>query len=68
MAPLLQDLVDGSVILLGFNHSIVAVSPHIMKLPYDPVKDLAPLTMGVAFPNVLVVQSESTIKSLKRLC
>jgi MFS family permease len=25
-----------------------------MKLSYDPVKDLAPITMGVAFPNALV--------------
>ena len=55
---------DGSVILLG-SIGPLSISPHIMKLPYDPVKDLAPLTMGVAFPNVLVVQSESTIKSLK---
>jgi tripartite-type tricarboxylate transporter receptor subunit TctC len=28
-----------------------------MKLPYDPVKDLAPITMGVNFPNLLVVHA-----------
>ncbi len=28
-----------------------------MKLPYDPFKDLAPLTMAVTFPNVLVVHA-----------
>jgi tripartite-type tricarboxylate transporter receptor subunit TctC len=36
-----------------------------MKLPYDPQKDLAPLTMGVTFPNVLVVIPELDIKTLK---
>lgn len=55
---------DGSVILLG-SIGPLSIAPQLMKLSYDPVKDLAPLTMGVAFPNVLVVQSESNIKSLK---
>ncbi|SMC81370.1 Bug family tripartite tricarboxylate transporter substrate binding protein [Polynucleobacter kasalickyi] len=55
---------DGSVILLG-SIGPLSIAPLMMKLPYDPVKDLAPLTMGVAFPNVLVVPSESGIKSLK---
>lgn len=34
-----------------------------MKLPYDPVKDLAPITMGVNFPNVLVVNADLGIKT-----
>jgi len=34
-----------------------------MKLPYDPVKDFAPLTMGVNFPNVLVVGANTGIKT-----
>jgi tripartite-type tricarboxylate transporter receptor subunit TctC len=55
---------DGSVILLG-SIGPLSIAPLLMKLSYDPVKDLAPLTMGVAFPNVLVVPSESNIKSLK---
>jgi tripartite-type tricarboxylate transporter receptor subunit TctC len=36
-----------------------------MKLPYDPQKDLAPLTMGVTFPNVLVVIPELGVKNFK---
>jgi len=36
-----------------------------MKLPYDPVKDLMPLTMGMSFPNILVVPSSLGVGSLK---
>jgi hypothetical protein len=46
--------IDGSVILLG-SIGPLSIAPHLMKLNYDPVRDLAPLTMGVAFPNILVV-------------
>ena len=55
---------DGSVILLG-SIGPLSIAPYLMKLNYDPVKDLAPLTMGVAFPNILVVPTDSSIKSLK---
>lgn len=55
---------DGSVILLG-SIGPLSIAPHLMRLNYDPVKDLAPLTMGVAFPNILVVPTDSSIKSLK---
>jgi tripartite-type tricarboxylate transporter receptor subunit TctC len=53
---------DGSVILLG-SVGPLAIAPHLMKLPYDPVKDLAPITMGVNFPNVLVVHTGTGIKT-----
>lgn len=46
---------DGHTILLASVGSL-SVAPHIVaKLPYDPVRDLAPITMAVMFPNVLVV-------------
>jgi tripartite-type tricarboxylate transporter receptor subunit TctC len=35
-----------------------------MKLGYDPVRDLAPITMGVNFPNVLVVHADVGVKTL----
>ena len=54
---------DGSMILLG-SIGPLTIAPHMMKLPYDPFKDLAPLSGGVYFPNVLVVNSASGIKSL----
>ena len=54
---------DGSVILLG-SVGPLAVAPHMMKVGYDPLKDLAPLTMGVTFPNVLVVNAGLGVKTL----
>ena len=35
-----------------------------MKLPYDPVEDLAPITMGLNFPNVLVVNTQLAAETL----
>lgn len=55
---------DGSMILLG-SIGPLTIAPHLMKLPYDPVKDLAPLTMGMSFPNILVVPSSLGVVSLK---
>jgi len=54
---------DGSTILLG-SVGPLAVAPHMMKVGYDPLRDLAPLTMGVTFPNVLVVNSGLGVKTL----
>jgi len=53
---------DGSVVLFG-SVGPLAIAPHLMKLPYDPVRDLAPITMGVNFPNVLVVHSGTGIRT-----
>ena len=41
--------------------------PAFQKLPYDPVKDFAPLTMMTAAPLVLVVNPAVPAKSLKEL-
>src|SRR4029079_1143739 len=36
----------------------MTVAPHLVKdLPYDPRRDIAPITMGVVFPNVMIVYS-----------
>jgi tripartite-type tricarboxylate transporter receptor subunit TctC len=45
---------DGTVLLFG-SIGPLTIAPHLMKLPYDPFKDLAPVSGGVNFPNVLVV-------------
>ncbi len=48
---------DGHTLLLGSIGSL-AVAPHIVsKLPYDPLRDFAAITMAVAFANVLVVNA-----------
>lgn len=54
---------DGSLILFG-SVGPLTIAPHLMKLPYDPVRDLAPVTMGVNFPNVLVVHAGTGIRTL----
>ncbi|MDA8447604.1 Bug family tripartite tricarboxylate transporter substrate binding protein [Paracidovorax valerianellae] len=54
---------DGSMLLFG-SIGPLSISPHFMKVSYDPLKDLAPITMGVTFPNVLVVPTETGIKTL----
>ncbi len=53
---------DGSVLLLG-SVGPLTIAPHTMRGGYDPVKDLAPLTMAVNFPNVLVVHPGTGIKT-----
>jgi tripartite-type tricarboxylate transporter receptor subunit TctC len=54
---------DGYTIVLA-NVGALAVNPHILKTPYDPLKDLTPITMGVVFANVLVVQPTLPAKTL----
>ena len=54
---------DGTVLLLG-SVGPLTIAPHLMKLPYDPFKDLAPVSGGVNFPNVLVVHKGAGVKTL----
>jgi len=54
---------DGSVLLFG-SVGPLTIAPHIMTLPYDPFKDLAPISGGVYFPNVLVVHQGAGAKTL----
>ena len=45
---------DGYTIYLA-NVGAIAVNPHLLRLTYDPLKDLAPIGMAVVFPNLVVV-------------
>jgi tripartite-type tricarboxylate transporter receptor subunit TctC len=54
---------DGSVLLFG-SIGPLTIAPHLMKLPYDPFKDLAPVSGGVNFPNVLVVHKGLGVTTL----
>ena len=46
----------------------LTVSPYIYsKLPYDPLKDFAPVTVLAAVPNILVVHPSLGVKSLRDL-
>ena len=58
---------DGYTLLLGQSGPI-SINPAVYKtLPYDPVKDFAPVTMTTAYPYILVVNSELPAKSLQEL-
>src|SRR5438552_1090490 len=55
---------DGHVFLLG-NVGSMAVAPHQNpKLPYNPLRDFAPITMAVVFANVLVVHASLPVNSV----
>ncbi len=43
----------------------MSVAPHMVKnLGYDPKRDIAPITMGVMFPNVFIVHDAVPAKTL----
>lgn len=54
---------DGSVLLFG-SIGPLTIAPHLMKLSYDPFKDLAPISGAVNFPNVLVAHKGAGVKTL----
>jgi tripartite-type tricarboxylate transporter receptor subunit TctC len=54
---------DGYTLVLA-NVGALTVNPHIMKTPYDPLKDLVPVSMAAVFANVLVVQPALPVKSV----
>jgi tripartite-type tricarboxylate transporter receptor subunit TctC len=55
---------DGYTIHLSSVGPLTVAPAMNTKLPYNPKKDIAPITMGVVFPNVFVVQSSSPWKTL----
>jgi tripartite-type tricarboxylate transporter receptor subunit TctC len=54
---------DGYTLVLA-NVGALASNPHMLKLSYDPLKDLAPVTMAVVFPNVIVLHPSVPAKNL----
>jgi tripartite-type tricarboxylate transporter receptor subunit TctC len=57
---------DGYTVLL--NTAAFAISPAIyQKLPYDPLRDFAPITMAVFTPNLMVVHPSVPVRSVKEL-
>jgi tripartite-type tricarboxylate transporter receptor subunit TctC len=55
---------DGHTLLMGI--ATLTVNPHIQrKLPFDVVKDLAPVSQAVVVPNVLIVHPSVPVKSMK---
>jgi tripartite-type tricarboxylate transporter receptor subunit TctC len=57
---------DGHTMLLG-NVGALTVNPHLLQLQYDPMRDLAPVTMAVVFPNLIVVHPSVPANTLAEL-
>lgn len=58
---------DGYTILMG-TIATHALNPAVMKqMPYDPVKDFAPVSLLVLVPNVLEVNPELPVKTVQEL-
>ncbi|MBI3042638.1 MAG: tripartite tricarboxylate transporter substrate binding protein [Betaproteobacteria bacterium] len=57
---------DGHTIVMGLIASIT-IAPTLTKVPYDPVKDLAPITMLAVAQNILVVHPSLPAASVKEL-
>ncbi|NML43550.1 tripartite tricarboxylate transporter substrate binding protein [Ramlibacter sp. G-1-2-2] len=55
---------DGSTLLLATNTG-QAIAPHLLKLKFDPLKDLQPVGLVAVMPNVLVVSAASPYRSVK---
>lgn len=58
---------DGYTVLMG-TVATHAINPALyVKMPYDPVKDFAPVSLLVNVPNVIVVNPSLNVKTVKEL-
>ena len=54
---------DGYTIIFVTNAHVI--TPFQRKLPYDPIRDIAPVTLVASGPNLLLVHPSLPVKSLK---
>ena len=68
MAEVKRASPDGYTLILG-HVGTLAVNPSLFgkKLPYDPNKDFAPVTLVAKVPNVIAVSSKSPYKTIADL-
>ena len=57
---------DGHTLLVATNTG-QAIAPHLIKLSFDPMKDLTPIGLVVTVPNVLVVGANVPANTVKEL-
>ncbi|MCE2690540.1 MAG: tripartite tricarboxylate transporter substrate binding protein [Rubrivivax sp.] len=57
---------DGHTLLVATNTG-QAIAPHLLKLAFDPLKDLVPVGLIVTVPNVLVVGAQVPVKNVGEL-
>lgn len=56
---------DGHTLLIGYNGPLAINVALFDKMPYDPQKDLTPITLAVKSPQYLVVNPDIGIANLK---
>jgi len=57
---------DGYTVLLS-SPAEIAILPHLQKLPYNPDRDFAPVSLAAMTPLILVVHPSLPVKSVKEL-
>jgi tripartite-type tricarboxylate transporter receptor subunit TctC len=57
---------DGYTLLVATN-SAQSIAPHMMKLSFDPMKDLVPVALVLVVPNVVVVGPTVKATTIKEL-
>jgi tripartite-type tricarboxylate transporter receptor subunit TctC len=57
---------DGHTLLVATN-TAQAIAPHLMKLAYDPLKDVQPVGLIVVVPNVLIVAPTVKARTVQEL-
>jgi tripartite-type tricarboxylate transporter receptor subunit TctC len=57
---------DGYTLLAATNTG-QAIAPHLIKLGFDPIKDIAPIALIVNVPNVLVVNPQVPARNVAEL-
>jgi tripartite-type tricarboxylate transporter receptor subunit TctC len=61
-----QALPDGHTVHLATFGSLV-ISPAITKVPYDPLKDIAPVSLVVTLQNIFIVHPSIPARDVKQL-
>ena len=57
---------DGYTLLVG-NLGTLAINPNLRKVPYDPLRDFAPIIQTTASSTVLVVHPSLPVKNVREL-
>lgn len=63
VAHVAKEAPDGYTVVLA-NVGALTANPFLMRLTYDPLKDLTPISMAAVFANVFVVQPDLPVKNL----
>ncbi len=58
---------DGYTIMMAHIAALSILPSLVAKLPYDPLKDFAPVTLAAIGPNLLVVHPSVPVKTVKEL-